>query len=63
MRGFKDSYKGQAKVKTRKNRKGNEDNDFQFRFFLNYRYNPEFMSEDMEFNIDAELEADYFALA
>lgn len=61
MRNFKDSYKGQVKVKTRKNRKEYEDSIF-YTYFLKCRKAPEFMSEDMEFNIDAELEAD-FAMA
>jgi hypothetical protein len=58
MRGFKDSYKGQAKVKTRKNRNSKLDSVF-YTFFQIYKDYPEFMNEDAEFNIDAELEADF----
>ena len=58
MRNFKDSYKGQDKIKVRKNRRVDLD-DFQFTFFNHYRTEPEFMSEDYGFNVDAELEADF----
>lgn len=58
MRNFKDSYKGQTKVKERKNRPAKA-NPFFYTYFLRFRYDPEFMSEDRAFNIDAELEADF----
>ena len=60
MRGFKNSYKGNAKVKTRKNRNANADSSID-RFFRLYKQFPEFMNEDSQFNIDAELEADFAA--
>lgn len=58
MRGFKDSYKGQAKVKERKNRRAELDN-LMYTFFVHYRRDPEFLKEDFGFNIDAELEYDF----
>lgn len=57
MRGFKSSYNG-TRTKERKNRPSYKD-DFMFTFFGQYRREPEFMFEDYEFNIDAELEADF----
>ena len=57
MRNFKDG-KGQAKVKERKNRPAKAD-PFFYTYFLRFRYNPEFMSEDEQYNIDAELEMDF----
>ena len=57
MRGFKSNYNG-TKVKVRKNRNSEKDDVF-YTFFLNYRKEPEFMSEDDGFNVDAELEADF----
>ena len=58
MRNFKDSYKGQAKVKERKNRPARFD-DFYDKFFRIFKQYPEFMSEDEQYNIDAELEMDF----
>ena len=59
MKNFKDG-KGNDKIKTRKNRNSELDN-LLYTFFLPYRKDPEFMSEDREFNIDAELAADFEA--
>lgn len=57
MRGFKSNYNG-TRTKERKNRPSYKD-DFMFTFFGQYRKAPVFMFEDYEFNIDAELEADF----
>ena len=62
MRGFKDSYKGQQRTRERKNRRASED-DAMYTFFLPYRKKPVFLTEDGEFNIDAELEVDFEATA
>lgn len=59
MRGFKDTNKNAKQiVKVRKNRNSNKDN-IRFTLFLKCRREPEFLYEDAEFNIDAELEADF----
>ena len=57
MRGFKSSYNG-TRTKERKNRPASKDN-FMFTFFGQYRREPEFMFEDLEFNVDAELALDF----
>ena len=57
MKGFKDTHNGVA-FKTRKNRNSNED-DIQFTLFLKCKREPEFLYEDLAYNIDAELEADF----
>ena len=57
MRGFKDNYQG-TRTKERKNRPSYKD-DFMFTFFGQYRREPEFMFEDLEFNVDAELALDF----
>ena len=57
MRGFKDNYQG-TRTKERKNRPASKDN-FMFMFFGQYRRESAFMQEDLEFNVDAELEADF----
>lgn len=59
MRGFKTNYNG-TKIKVRKNRNSSEDNIF-YTYFLKCRKAPDFMSEDTEFNVDAELEADFIS--
>ena len=59
MRGFKTNYNG-TKIKVRKNRNSSEDSIF-YTYFLVCRKEPEFMREDTEFNVDAELEADFIS--
>lgn len=56
MRGFKDAKGNRSKE--RKNRNSKAD-DVRFTLFLDFRKSPEFMSEDEQYNIDAELEADF----
>ena len=58
MRNFKDRYNGQELIKVRKNRNSKADSVF-YTFFQVFKDCPEFMTEDFDFNIDAELEADF----